>query len=182
MYDDVVLPEYASTHAACFDIRAYIKVEDRQNPIVIKAGETKLIPTGLKMALPVDWELQIRPRSGMSLKTKIRIANSPGTCDSDYRGEIGVIVDNLNPDMDPIYKMMSDLVPLANLDSAVSYLTSYSQKEYSKKTDIMINHGDRICQGIFSVVHRPSAIIPVADWDDNETVRGAGGFGSTGVK
>lgn len=79
--------KYATDGAAGFDIYAARTVEIAGNGVAI-------IPTGLYMAIPAGYELQIRPRSGNSAKTNIRIANSPGTIDSDYRGEIGIIVDN----------------------------------------------------------------------------------------
>ena len=65
-----------------------------QKPIEIEPGETKLLQTGLKFEIPHGFELQIRPRSGLSLKTKLRVANAPGTIDSDYRGEVAVIMTN----------------------------------------------------------------------------------------
>lgn len=81
------LPRYESLGAAGMDIRANESVH-------LQPNETKLIKTGIFVAIPTGWEIQIRPRSGMSLKTKLRIANSPGTIDSDYRGEVCVIAEN----------------------------------------------------------------------------------------
>jgi len=83
------LPFYATTHAAGADLRAAIN-ED----VVIPAGEHRLIKTGLAMALPDNFEAQIRPRSGLALKHGITVLNSPGTIDADYRGEVGVILIN----------------------------------------------------------------------------------------
>lgn len=83
-----VLPEFGTDDSAGADIRI---IEDYK----VKAGETKLLKTGLSIKVPKGYELEIRPRSGMSLRTKIRLSNSPGTIDSDYRGEIGIIVDNI---------------------------------------------------------------------------------------
>ena len=88
--EEATIPFYAKEGDAGFDLRACIK-----ESVTIKPGETKIIPTGLAMAIPFGYEVQVRPRSGMSAKTKIRIGNSPGTIDSGYRGEIGVIVDNI---------------------------------------------------------------------------------------
>lgn len=85
--DAALLPVYATEEAAGFDFYA---VED----IVIPAGETRIVKTGLACELPAGYEMQIRPRSGLSAKTGLRIANAPGTIDSDYRGEIGIIVWN----------------------------------------------------------------------------------------
>ena len=81
------LPEYETLHAAGMDIRANEKIR-------LEPKETKLIPTGIFMAIPAGFEIQVRPRSGLSLKTKFRIPNSPGTIDSDYRGELCVISEN----------------------------------------------------------------------------------------
>lgn len=84
-------PEYAKVGDAGMDIRA-------SEPVCVYPGETKIIKTGLYVAIPTGYELQVRPRSGMSAKTNIRIANTPGTIDSNYRGEIGIIVDNTGND------------------------------------------------------------------------------------
>jgi dUTP pyrophosphatase len=83
------LPSYASDCAAGADARACIK-ED----IIIAPGESALIPTGLKVAIPEGYEIQVRPRSGLALKNKITVLNTPGTIDADYRGEICVILIN----------------------------------------------------------------------------------------
>lgn len=88
MNDDAVIPSYAHDTDAGADIYS---CED----ITIDAGKTKLVHTGLKLEIPSGYEVQVRPRSGNSLKTKIRIANTPGTIDSSYRGELGVVVDNI---------------------------------------------------------------------------------------
>ncbi|MEI7675228.1 MAG: dUTP diphosphatase [Bacteroidales bacterium] len=85
------LPEYATLHAAGMDIRANLS-----EPITLKPLERKLIPTGLFVELPVGFEAQIRPRSGLAYKKGITVLNSPGTIDADYRGEIGVILINLS--------------------------------------------------------------------------------------
>lgn len=86
--DNAVIPTYAHTTDAGADIFA---VED----VTIAAGETKIIPTGIQMEIPMGYEVQIRPRSGMSAKTKIRVANAPGTIDSSFRGEVGIILENI---------------------------------------------------------------------------------------
>jgi dUTP pyrophosphatase len=85
------LPEYVSEHAAGLDLRANLK-----EPVVLKPLQRQLIPTGLFIELPVGFEAQIRPRSGLALKHGITVLNSPGTIDSDYRGEIGVLLVNLS--------------------------------------------------------------------------------------
>ena len=84
-----VLPEYATEGSAGFDIVAAI-----QEPISIGPGERILVPSGFKLEIPVEYEVQIRPRSGLAIKHGITVLNSPGTIDSDYRGEIGIILIN----------------------------------------------------------------------------------------
>jgi dUTP pyrophosphatase len=85
------LPKYESTQAAGMDIRCNIRA-----PITLEPLERKLFPTGLYIELPVGYEAQIRPRSGLALKRGITVLNTPGTIDADYRGEIGVILINLS--------------------------------------------------------------------------------------
>lgn len=87
------LPSYATPQSAGMDLRANIT-----EPITLKPLERKLIPTGLKMSLPVGYEAQIRPRSGLAIKNGITVINSPGTIDADYRGEVCVILVNLSND------------------------------------------------------------------------------------
>lgn len=91
--DGVELPKYETSGAAGMDIRANIK-----EPVKIGSLERVLIPTGLKVAIPEGYEIQLRPRSGLALKHGISMANAIGTIDSDYRGEIGVILINLSKD------------------------------------------------------------------------------------
>ncbi len=90
---NVVLPKYETIGSAGVDVRANI-IE----PITLKSLERILIPTGIKMAIPVGYEVQVRPRSGLAIKHGITMLNSPGTIDSDYRGEIKVIAVNLSKD------------------------------------------------------------------------------------
>ncbi|MBP1676627.1 MAG: deoxyuridine 5'-triphosphate nucleotidohydrolase [Bacteroidetes bacterium] len=85
------LPEYATNQSAGMDLRANL-----ETPVVLKPLERKLIPTGLFIELPVGYEAQIRPRSGLAIKKGITILNSPGTIDADYRGEVCVILVNLS--------------------------------------------------------------------------------------
>lgn len=88
---ELPLPAYATPGAAGLDLRAAVAAD---NPLILPPGERALIPTGLAMALPPGYEAQVRSRSGLALKHGIMVLNSPGTIDSDYRGEIGVIVLN----------------------------------------------------------------------------------------
>ena len=90
---DLPLPEYATAGSAGLDLLAAIS-----DPLTIAPGERKLIPTGLAVALPNGFEAQVRPRSGLALKNGVTVLNSQGTVDSDYRGEIGVILANCGAD------------------------------------------------------------------------------------
>lgn len=90
---DLSLPSYATEHSAGMDLLAAIDA-----PIVLKPGERKLVPTGIAIALPDGYEAQVRPRSGLALKSGISIVNAPGTVDADYRGEVGVILINMSQD------------------------------------------------------------------------------------
>ena len=89
--DGVQLPAYAREGDAGMDVRAAVDV-------TVAPGATVIVPTGLKMAIPAGYEIQVRPRSGLSLKSPLRIPNAPGTIDSGYRDEIGIIVWNSSPD------------------------------------------------------------------------------------
>jgi len=132
------LPEYATAGSAGMDLRANLEA-----PLSLKPLERSLVPTGLFIALPAGFEAQIRPRSGLALKQGITCLNSPGTVDSDYRGELKVILINL-----------SDTVQ-------------------------GIQHGDRIAQMVIAKVER-AELIQVEELAIS--VRGAGGFGHTGVQ
>ena len=87
---DLPLPSYASPGSAGFDLRAAVDGE-----VALRPGERLLVPTGLALEIPPGWEGQVRPRSGLALRHGIGIVNAPGTIDSDYRGEVGVILINL---------------------------------------------------------------------------------------
>ena len=132
----VKLPEYKTHGASGMDLIAFIK-----KSIIIKPKTSSLVPTGISVAFSEDYEIQIRPRSGLAAKYNISVLNTPGTIDSDYRGEIKIIIYNHGD------------------------------------TDFNINNGDRIAQMILSPV------IKMELKETNnlpETIRGAGGFGSTG--
>ncbi len=131
------LPVYATSGAAGMDICAANEAD-----IVLAAGKRCAVPTGFAMAIPDGFEAQIRPRSGLTLKHGISIANAPGTIDSDYRGEIAVIIINLG------------------------------------NAPFTITRGMRIAQMVIAPVTR-GQFAEVADLDDSD--RGEGGFGSTGV-
>ena len=132
----VELPAYKTEGASGMDIMAFIK-----EPINLKPNSSCLVPTGLTVAFSSDFEIQIRPRSGLAAKNSISVLNTPGTIDSDYRGEIKVILFNHG------------------------------------KNDFLINNKDRIAQMIFTPVIK----MDLEETDDiPETIRGEGGFGSTG--
>jgi dUTP pyrophosphatase len=157
MYPDVEIPKYQTSGSAGCDVKAYLpKDKYPDGKLTVEPGETVLIPTGLKFSIPDGYEMQIRPRSGMSLKTKFRVANSPGTLDSDYRGELMIILEN------------TDHTPNLN--------TLIVQKELNLG-EHCITHGDRIAQLIIAPVVQ--ACFTEKDSLD-ETDRGKGGFGSTG--
>lgn len=89
------LPTYESTGAAGADIRASLEIGDRSGGMTLAPGARVLVPTGLSMAIPFGFEAQIRPRSGLAFKHGVTVANAPGTIDSDYRGEVKVLLINL---------------------------------------------------------------------------------------
>lgn len=88
--EDVPLPRYMSEHASGMDVCAAV-----DEPVTLEPGEVKLIPTGLFLAIPPGYEVQVRPRSGLAVAHGLTIVNAPGTIDSDYRGEVGVILGNI---------------------------------------------------------------------------------------
>lgn len=131
------LPAYETEGSAGMDLRAFLA-----EPVVLRPLERALIPTGLFISLPLGFEAQVRPRSGLAFKKGITVLNTPGTIDADYRGEIKVILVNLSAE------------------------------------DFIVNDGERIAQMIVAAHAR-------AEWQQvdvlDETERGAGGFGHTGV-
>ena len=132
----VELPAYKTDGASGMDLMALLK-----EPIILKPNSSCLVPTGLAVAFSSDFEIQIRPRSGLASKNSISVLNTPGTIDSDYRGEIKVILFNHG------------------------------------KSDFLINNKDRIAQMILTPVIK----MELRESDElPETVRGEGGFGSTG--
>ena len=135
---EVITPKYKTDGSSGVDLSAFL-----EKKVVIKPNSSELIPTGLQVAIPEEYEIQIRPRSGLAAKESIGVLNSPGTIDSDYRGELKIILFN-----------------------------------HSNK-DFIINNGDRIAQMV---------LVPIIKMEFEEvdslpdTVRGQGGFGSTGKK
>ena len=92
---EVPLPDYASDGAAGADLRANLPEAQRPSGLFLAPGARALVPTGLRVAVPEGWEMQVRPRSGLALKHGVTLANAPGTVDADYRGALGVILINL---------------------------------------------------------------------------------------
>ena len=135
IHPDAVLPAYAHPSDAGMDLRSVAE-------LVIPPGRRALVPTGLVMLLPPQYEAQVRPRSGLALKHGVTVLNTPGTIDSGYRGEIGVILANFGD------------------------------------SDFIVAKGDRIAQLVIAPVTQP--VIAETEVVD-ETDRGDGGFGSTGV-
>ncbi|MEZ4787410.1 MAG: dUTP diphosphatase [Flavobacterium haoranii] len=132
------LPSYETLASAGMDLRANIT-----ESIILKPLERTIVKTGLFIELPIGYEAQVRPRSGLAAKKGITVLNSPGTVDADYRGEIGVILVNLSNE------------------------------------DFTIENGERIAQLVIAKHERAEWIVTE---ELTETSRGAGGFGSTGVK
>ncbi len=132
------LPAYATSQSAGMDLRA-----DIESPITLRPMERSLVPTGLRIELPQGYEAQVRPRSGLALKHGITVLNTPGTIDSDYRGELKVLLVNLSNE------------------------------------DFVINAGERVAQMVI-------AKHETVEWEEvevlDETERGEGGYGHTGVK
>ena len=132
----VKMPNYKTEGSSGMDLMAFLK-----DPVTIKPKSSELISTGISVAIPEDTEIQIRPRSGLAAKSNISVLNTPGTIDSDYRGELKIILFNHSAD------------------------------------DFVVNNGDRIAQMVLMPVLK-------ASFEEVEnlpnTIRGTGGFGSTG--
>ncbi len=139
----VPLPAYQTAGSAGADICANLPADMRAAGFILQPMERAIVPTGLRVAIPQGYEMQIRPRSGLALKHGITLPNTPGTIDSDYRGPLGVALVNLG---------------------AAPYV---------------VQHGDRIAQCVVApVVQAGFSVVTALD----DTSRGQGGFGSTGVR
>ena len=137
----VPLPAYETAGAAGADLRANLLPEDRATGFTLDPMRRAILPTGIRVAVPSGYEMQIRPRSGLAVKFGISLPNTPGTIDSDYRGPLGVALINLGTE------------------------------------PYTFQHGDRIAQVVIApVIHAEFQVVDVLD----DTVRGLGGFGSTG--
>lgn len=162
-HPDAKMPAYAHGSDSGMDVYA---LED----VTVHPGETVLVKTGIKMALPPGYEIQVRPKSGMSLKTKLRIANTPGTVDQGYRDEIGVIIENVDP---PIRSIVTEEVFDENEN--VDHL---EVKSIEFGSDFYISKGQKFCQLVLMEVPK-AAVYRVDNVKDFGEDRG-GGFGSSG--
>lgn len=170
LHPDAVIPKYAHEGDAGFDL---VAVED----VVVEPGETAKVPTGIAIELPPGYELQVRPRSGISLRTKLRVVL--GTVDAGYRGEIGVIVDNIAQKEYYCRGKNQELGVLYDENAiGIDGRESVTGKSHPAGTCI-IRKGDRIAQGVIAPVSTAD-FVEVEKLSD--TTRGNGGFGSTGVK
>lgn len=161
-HEDAKVPAYAHETDSGMDIYA---LED----ITLAPGEQKIIPIGIKVALPAGYELQVRPKSGVSAKTKLRVANAPGTIDAGYRDEIGVIVENVEP---PIRSIATDFAESPNdfiPVGAIEFGRSYT-----------IGKGQKFAQLVLSEV--PKAVLYEVESVGEIGEDRGGGFGSTGLK
>jgi dUTP pyrophosphatase len=164
LHDAAIIPQYAREGDAGFDL---VACEDT----IIEPGETKIVPTGIAVSLPPGYEAQIRPRSGITVKTKLRV--QLGTIDSGYVGEIGVIVDNIAPK----HKWATSHPLLVSGDVTGTW-EFYGENEVMYGSYI-IRKGDRIAQTVIAPVEQAHFV----EVDElGETSRGENGFGSSGVK
>lgn len=170
-HSDAKIPVYAHPSDAGMDLYAL-------DDIIINPGETKLIPTGIKVALPLGYELQVRPKSGRCLKTKLRVANTPGTIDAGYRDEVGVIIENIDPPIRAIHPRETVLVGGENSQLVQQEPITAGDIEFGQS--YTIGAGEKFAQLVLSEV-------PKVAWIQVDSVsplgedRG-GGFGSTGLK
>lgn len=158
--EDAVIPKYAHEGDAGFDLVA------TENTIVYP-GETVIVPTGLAVSLPPNYEMQIRPRSGITVKTKLRV--QLGTVDSGYTGPVGVIVDNIAAESS---EELSEKVLTIGGEESYVLCASFPKGTY------IVKKGDRIAQAVINQVEQAQFQV-VEELD--ETSRGEGGFGSSGV-
>lgn len=138
-HEDVKIPQYESKGASGFDLAAYI-----ESPVFIDPRTIGVIPTGLHFEVPIGFEIQIRSRSGLAANSGIMVLNSPGTIDSDYRGEVKVILINLGSER------------------------------------FKVSNGDRIAQAVVTIVQEVK-LHDIGSKALSPSMRGSGGFGSTGL-
>jgi dUTP pyrophosphatase len=173
LHPDAIIPSYAHATDSGFDLHA---IED----VVIKPGETALIRTGLAIQIPPDHEIQIRPRSGITSKTKLRVQF--GTVDEGYTGELKVTVDNIAlPELcQSPYTGEYTIEFTDKTAESIDGETVRTSEHYVKQPAYIIRKGDRIAQAVLAPITRVRQFVEVDDFDI-ETDRGSNGFGSTGV-
>lgn len=159
--ESIELPTYAHEDDSGMDVRA-------SENVIINPNETVIVPTGLKVAIPDGYEIQVRPRSGVSYKTPLRISNSIGTVDAGYRDSIGVIITNTSD------------IELSTDSKTGCYFGRSIEDKGNKQGAYYIKKGDRIAQLVLQEV-------PKIKWNKVDSVKGIGidrlgGFGSSGVK
>lgn len=181
--NDEFIPVYANKTDAGADLFA-------SRTVVLAPGESVVMPTGIKVAIPAGYEIQVRPRSGISSKTTLRESNSPGTIDTGYRGEVGVILHNVanphypvasfkNPEAKVIYVDGSEAIETDLVFTCRSHDSYVGDYDLTEPGSIIIRKGDRIAQMVVNkIVHADFKLV-----NNIETIgenRG-GGFGHSGV-
>ncbi|MGQ5176954.1 dUTP diphosphatase [Bacillus halotolerans] len=157
---DAQTPAYAHATDAGFDLVA-------ASDVIIEPGAAVCVPTGLAFEIPEGYEMQIRPRSGITLKTKLRV--QLGTVDAGYRGEVGVIVDNIAQAPESASRMVKDIS---------GRLIASTDRELHRYDTYIIRKGDRLAQAVINPVEQ-AVFTEVDALGDSD--RGVGGFGSSGV-
>lgn len=173
LHDDAVIPQYATAGAAGFDL---VAVED----VIIAPGETKKVPLGLAFEIPEVYVMYVCMRSGIALRTKLRQSNGIGVIDSDYRGEVAMMFDNISQYSGDAYHY--ETLSGETVSSGERYCNvgdGYMVRKEVRQDTYLIRKGDRIAQGVLAKVPR-AAFVEVAELD--ETERGSGGFGSSGIR
>lgn len=189
--DGIILPQYNDPEDACMDV--FANFEDPKSVITINPGETKLIPLGFKLGIPQGWQVDIRPRSGISLKTLLRIANTPGTIDTNFKDEVKVLMWNASDYLISIFeatnmKCMDFTFIKPETVQSCKFMRDISGKcigcnyggcEHASSGVYVIRHGDKIAQMQPTTKYKFNFTVGKAT--DIGTDRG-GGFGSSGVR
>ncbi|WP_338532601.1 deoxyuridine 5'-triphosphate nucleotidohydrolase [Paenibacillus peoriae] len=164
LHPDAVIPQYATPGAAAFDL---VAVED----VIIAPGETKKVPLGLAFEIPKGYVMIVAMRSGVALKTKLRQPNGIGVIDSDYRGEVAMMFDNISDVSKWATTTPKDISGHRTNTFVAGILDDNSR---------VIRKGDRVAQAFILPIPRVNLV--ETDGELSETERGTGGFGHTGVK
>lgn len=171
-HPDAKMPAYAHLSDAGMDVYAL-------EEITINPGETKLIPLGIKVAVPLGYELQVRPKSGRCLKTKLRVANTPGTIDSGYRDEVGVIIENVDPPIRAIHPRERVISEYNDGSKTIEQLP-ITAGDIEFGSSYTIGKGEKFAQLVLNEIPKVAwvKVESVANTGENR----GGGFGSTGLK